>query len=78
MNWIGKAALCRSSSAALQLSSRHMSRRTNNAVLKLRSFSSVAPTQTETGFIEKPLKALDMSVVRQIKAELMEGKKLSV
>ena len=72
---LGKTALVKSNGVAFHLS-RHVSR-TKNVVPSLQSFSAVvdAPTsQTETGFIEKPLKALDMTVVRQIKAELMEGK----
>ena len=43
---------------------------------QLKTFSTEAVNNT-SAFVEKPLKALDMAVVRQIKAELMEVDKNS-
>ena len=46
---------------------------TMSTALRPRAFSSsTTETKSGTGFVERPLEALDMAVVRQIKAELME------
>ena len=60
------SAVFRSNVSVRAFSSVHLNTITNNSV--------TAPPATETlaaGYIEKPLKALDLAAVRQIKAELM-------
>ena len=59
------SAVFRSNVSVRTFSSVHLNTVTNNPV-------TAPPTETSTlGYIEKPLKALDLAAVRQIKAELM-------